>query len=145
MKRVFRKRSSREAVLFRNLRVWRDSKAWLSDHLGIFSWVGGERRNCALASSEESLSAKLMSRASLKEMECKCLYSRIVLGDGFLSFLRNTINSKTCLFLRTVRCSGSHFCKVSPGCFRLVDGRLPEGVNEEIGYLGTSGGCVHFI
>ena len=68
-KMVLRKRSSREAVLFLNLGLWRVSKAWFRDHLGIFFWTGGERWNWALASSEKSLSAKLMSKASLKGME----------------------------------------------------------------------------
>ena len=110
-KMVLSKRSSREAELFRNLVVWRVSKAWLRAHLGIFFCAGGERWNCALASSEKSLSAKLMSKASLKGMERECLYPKIVLGDSFLLSLRNTRNSKTFLFLRTARCSGSQSLK----------------------------------
>ena len=42
-KMVFKKRSSRDAELFRNLGVWRDSKEWLRDHLGTFLGTGGER------------------------------------------------------------------------------------------------------
>ena len=35
-------------------------------------------------------------------------------------------------------------CKISPGCFCPVDGRLPEGVVEEIGYL-ESGNAVPLV
>ena len=66
-KMVLRKRSSKEAEFFRNLGVWRVSKAWLRCQLGIFFCIGGERWNCALASSEKSLSGKFMLKASLKE------------------------------------------------------------------------------
>ena len=70
---VLGKGSYRDAELFRNLGVWRDSRAWLRDHLGTFFGTGGEKRNWGLASSEKSLSAKLISKASLKGIERECL------------------------------------------------------------------------
>ena len=52
-KMVLRKRSSREAVLFLNLGLWRVSKAWFRDHLGIFFLTGGERWNWDMPLSED--------------------------------------------------------------------------------------------
>ena len=40
---VLGKGSYRDAELFRNLGVWRDSRAWSRDHLGTFFGTGGER------------------------------------------------------------------------------------------------------
>ena len=40
---VLGKGSCRNAELFRNLGVWRGSRAWSRDHLGTFFRTGGER------------------------------------------------------------------------------------------------------
>ena len=35
--------------------------------------------------------------------------------------------------------------KCSPGRFCLVYGEFSEGVDQRVGYLGASGGCVNFL
>ena len=45
---VLGKGSYRDAELFRNLGVWRDSRAWSRDHLGTFFGIGGKDKIGAL-------------------------------------------------------------------------------------------------